>query len=123
MSTPARTTDDLRDVHRGGVAHGEPRSLVTRPLVWLIRFYQQTFSRIIGPVCRYYPSCSAYGVTALERHGLARGSWLTVSRVVRCNPWSAGGVDHVPPRPGGPRDGQTPQTTPTTPVSPAHHRD
>lgn len=125
MSTRPRasTTDDLRDVHRGGVAHGEPRSLVTRPLVWLIRLYQQTFSRIIGPVCRYYPSCSAYGVTALERHGLLRGSWLTVSRVARCNPWSAGGVDHVPPRAGGTRDRRAPQTTPTTPVSPAHHRD
>ena len=140
MSTERVTSDDLRDVHRGGVAHGEPRSLLARPLVWLIRLYQHTFSRILGPVCRYYPSCSAYGVTALERHGLLRGSWLTFGRVLRCNPWSAGGVDHVPARrdqvahrsPAGARhtsssvpDAQPAATvTPSsTPVSPAHHRD
>lgn len=92
------TDDRLRDVHRGGVAEGEPRSLVSRPLVWAIRAYQQTVSRILGPVCGFYPSCSAYGVTALERHGPVRGSVLTGWRVLRCNPWSGGGVDHVPPR-------------------------
>lgn len=122
MSTrPA--SDELRDVHRGGVAHGEPRSVLTVPLVWLIRLYQQTFSRILGPVCRYYPSCSAYGVTALERHGLVRGTWLTVTRVLRCHPWAAGGVDHVPPR----RDTTAPRPraphAPPTPVSHAHRQD
>lgn len=89
--------DDLRDVHRGGVAQGSRRSVLTMPLVWLIRLYQHTFSRMLGPVCRYYPSCSAYGVTSLERHGLLRGSRLTVRRVLRCHPWARGGVDHVPP--------------------------
>lgn len=116
-------SDELRDVHRGGVARGEPRSVLTVPLVWLIRLYQQTFSRILGPVCRYYPSCSAYGVTALERHGLLRGTWLTVTRVLRCHPWAAGGVDHVPPR----RDATAPHEraphTPPTPVSDAHRQD
>lgn len=90
-------TDSLRDIHRGGVAEGERRSLLTLPLVWLIRIYQRTISPIFGQVCGYYPSCSAYGVTALERHGLLRGVGLTAWRVLRCNPWSAGGVDHVPP--------------------------
>ena len=122
--TTRPSSDELRDVHRGGVAHGEPRSVVTRPLVWLIRLYQQTFSRIIGPVCRYYPSCSAYGVTALERHGLVRGTWLTVTRVLRCHPWAAGGVDHVPPRRDttAQQSERAPRTTPT-PVSDAHRRD
>lgn len=110
-------SDTLRDVHRGGVAHGEPRSVLSRPLVWSIRLYQRTVSPILGPVCGYYPSCSAYGVTALERHGLVRGVGLTVWRVLRCNPWSRGGVDHVPPRPG---QTPAPHTTPT-PVSSAHH--
>lgn len=114
--------DELRDVHRGGVAHGEPRSLLTVPLVWLIRLYQQTFSRILGPVCRYYPSCSAYGVTALERHGLLRGSWLTVTRVLRCHPWAAGGVDHVPPRRAPTAPGESAPHTPANAVSDAHLR-
>lgn len=114
-------TDTLRDVHRGGVSAAEPRSLLTVPLVWLIRLYQATISPIFGPVCGYYPSCSAYGVTALERHGLVRGSLLTVWRVLRCNPWARGGVDHVPPRRASgrrPRDEipagsvSTPQTGP-----------
>ncbi|WP_298889891.1 membrane protein insertion efficiency factor YidD [uncultured Serinicoccus sp.] len=92
------TGEQLRDVHRGGVGPGERRSVLARPLVWLVRIYQWTVSPLLGPVCRYYPSCSAYGVTALERHGLARGGWLTVRRILRCHPWAAGGVDHVPPR-------------------------
>ena len=122
------TNDRLRDVHRGGVAEGEPRSLVSRPLVWAIRAYQQTISRILGPVCGFYPSCSAYGVTALERHGLVRGSVLTGWRVLRCNPWTGGGVDHVPPRarstpyPAAEPDHQV-RVPSSTPVSPAHHRD
>lgn len=113
--------DELRDVHRGGVAAGERRSPLTVPLVWLIRLYQQTFSRILGPVCRYYPSCSAYGVTALERHGLLRGSWLTTTRLLRCHPWAAGGVDHVPPRRAPARGDGAPHTSPI-PVSDPHHR-
>ncbi|WP_237141319.1 membrane protein insertion efficiency factor YidD [Serinicoccus hydrothermalis] len=88
--------------------------------MWLIRLYQFTISPLLGPVCRYYPSCSAYGVTALERHGLLRGGWLTVRRVLRCHPWAAGGVDHVPPPPGAAararpetiREQHAPTTTP-----------
>jgi uncharacterized protein len=89
---------DLRDVHRGGVPAGETRSRRALPLVWLVQLYQRTVSPLLGPVCRYYPSCSAYSVTALERFGPVRGSWLTVRRLLRCNPFARGGVDHVPPR-------------------------
>lgn len=91
----------MRDVHRGGVPHGERRSVLALPLVWLVQLYQRTISPLLGPVCRYYPSCSAYAVTALERHGPLRGTWLVALRVLRCNPFARGGVDHVPPRPRG----------------------
>jgi putative membrane protein insertion efficiency factor len=67
-------------------------------LMALIRLYQQTVSRMLGPVCRYYPSCSHYGYEAISVHGAAKGTLLTAWRILRCNPWSAGGVDPVPPR-------------------------
>jgi len=50
------------------------------------------------PRCRYYPSCSTYAVGALRVHGPLRGTWLATRRVLRCHPWSPGGIDHVPPR-------------------------
>ncbi|MGB3827700.1 MAG: membrane protein insertion efficiency factor YidD [Ornithinimicrobium sp.] len=59
--------------------------------------YQYLISPLLGPTCKYYPSCSAYAVTALTEHGLIRGVWLTLRRLLRCHPWSDGGVDHVPP--------------------------
>jgi putative membrane protein insertion efficiency factor len=54
-------------------------------------------SQHLPPRCRFYPSCSAYALEALEVHGAARGSWLAVRRVGRCHPWHAGGLDPVPP--------------------------
>ena len=68
------------------------------PLLALIKIYQWTISPLLGPVCRYYPSCSHYGYTAIDRHGAIKGTALTAWRILRCNPWSPGGVDHVPPR-------------------------
>ncbi|WP_436701986.1 membrane protein insertion efficiency factor YidD [Nocardioides sp. BYT-33-1] len=73
---------------------------VTWVLVGLVRGYQLLVSPLLGPTCRYYPSCSAYAVQALQRHGALRGSWLAVRRLLRCHPWAPGGVDHVPPRRG-----------------------
>ncbi|MCX4747669.1 membrane protein insertion efficiency factor YidD [Kitasatospora sp. NBC_01287] len=67
-------------------------------LMGLIRLYQWTISPLLGPVCRYYPSCSHYGYEAVRTHGAVKGSALTGWRILRCNPWSPGGVDHVPPR-------------------------
>ena len=67
-------------------------------LLGLIRLYQWTISPLLGPVCKYYPSCSHYGYQAIALHGAIKGTCLTVWRILRCNPWSAGGVDHVPPR-------------------------
>lgn len=65
-------------------------------LVLLIRGYQLLISPLLGPRCRFYPSCSAYAVQALQVHGAVRGSWLAARRLGRCHPWNSGGVDHVP---------------------------
>ncbi len=67
-------------------------------LTGLIIGYRRLLSPLLGPRCRFYPSCSTYGLEAITVHGAAKGTLLTVSRVCRCNPWNAGGVDHVPPR-------------------------
>lgn len=67
-------------------------------LFGIIRGYQIVISPMTGPTCRFYPSCSAYAATALKRHGLFKGLVLGVWRLLRCNPWNLGGVDHVPPR-------------------------
>jgi uncharacterized protein len=65
-------------------------------LVAAVRYYQREISPHRRPCCRYTPSCSAYAVEALETHGALRGSWLTLRRLVRCRPGSAGGADPVP---------------------------
>lgn len=65
-------------------------------LIRLIRLYQLTLSALIGRQCRFYPSCSSYAMEAIERHGVAAGSWLAVRRVGRCHPFHPGGFDPVP---------------------------
>ena len=66
--------------------------------VLVLHAYRAVVSPLYGDVCRYYPSCSHYGYTAIDRHGAVKGTALTAWRILRCNPWSPGGVDHVPPR-------------------------
>ena len=63
----------------------------------LIRAYQLGLSPLLGPRCRFYPSCSAYAVEALRVHGPLRGLWLALRRLGRCHPWNPGGPDPVPP--------------------------
>ncbi len=65
-------------------------------LIGIITLYRYLISPILGPRCRYYPTCSDYAQTAITRFGAARGSWLAVKRVSRCHPWHEGGVDPVP---------------------------
>lgn len=65
-------------------------------LLALIRFYRRCISPLFPACCRYRPSCSGYGLTAVERFGALRGSWLILLRILRCNPFSRGGWDPVP---------------------------
>jgi putative membrane protein insertion efficiency factor len=67
------------------------------PIVAAIRGYQLVISPWTMSSCRYYPSCSQYALEAVQGHGVLRGGWLAARRLGRCHPWSAGGVDHVPP--------------------------
>ena len=62
----------------------------------LVRLYQKFISPLTGAHCRYYPTCSHYAVTALKKHGFIKGGILSVWRIMRCNPFSNGGVDYVP---------------------------
>ena len=65
-------------------------------LALLIRLYQWTVSPLLGPVCRFHPSCSHYALEAVLRFGVLRGSGLTLARLARCHPWHPGGFDPVP---------------------------
>lgn len=71
---------------------------VARLLVQPIRLYQRLISPMTPQRCRYAPTCSAYAVEALQVHGALKGPVLATWRLLRCNPWTLGGVDHVPPR-------------------------
>jgi uncharacterized protein len=64
--------------------------------MWTIRGYQLVISPMIGPRCRFYPSCSCYAHTAIERYGVVRGFWLGLRRLLRCHPFAPGGYDPVP---------------------------
>ncbi|MBU2786101.1 MAG: membrane protein insertion efficiency factor YidD [Acidithiobacillus ferriphilus] len=64
--------------------------------VVVVRGYQYVISPILGHHCRFYPTCSEYTCQAIERYGIAKGSWLGIKRISRCHPWHSGGVDPVP---------------------------
>lgn len=66
--------------------------------VLVLRGYRAVVSPLYGDVCRYYPSCSAYALRAIQRFGVIAGSALAIARIARCHPWAAGGVDDVPSR-------------------------
>ena len=70
--------------------------LVSVFLLALISFYRRWISPLIGPRCRFIPTCSAYGLEAIERHGPWRGGWLTLRRLLRCHPFTPCGCDPVP---------------------------
>lgn len=70
--------------------------IVSRALIAAIRGYQRFVSPALPPACRFYPSCSAYAATAIERHGPLKGVWLAARRLSRCHPFHEGGIDPVP---------------------------
>ena len=70
--------------------------LLKRGLIGAIRFYRRAISPLKPPVCRFEPTCSAYALEAIERHGPWRGSWLGLRRLLRCHPFCRGGYDPVP---------------------------
>lgn len=67
---------------------------------WLIilpiYLYRYTLSPLLGPRCRFYPSCSCYAIAAVQNHGIMRGLFLTIKRLLKCHPWHPGGIDPVP---------------------------
>lgn len=69
--------------------------LVTKVMLVMIRIYQMTLSRMLGPVCRFYPSCSHYAYEAIDKYGPWRGGWMAAQRLGRCHPFSPGGYDPV----------------------------
>jgi len=70
--------------------------MMQRLLMGLVRAYRLLLSPSIGSACRFTPTCSAYALQALEKHGAGWGSYLTLARLVRCHPWCAGGHDPIP---------------------------
>ncbi len=71
-------------------------SIVARLAILMVRGYQVTVSPLLPSACRYQPSCSAYMIEAVERHGALRGAWLGARRILRCHPFARGGYDPVP---------------------------
>jgi uncharacterized protein len=76
---------------------GEGRTTVQKILIAMIRGYRYLVSPWMGLHCRFYPSCSHYAAESIEHHGVLRGLWLALRRVLRCHPWHPGGFDPVPP--------------------------
>ena len=72
------------------------RTITTALLLVVLRGYQYLISPLLGPRCRFWPSCSNYAIEALRLHGPARGGWLALKRIAKCHPWHAGGIDPVP---------------------------
>ena len=65
-------------------------------LMSIIKFYQKAISPLTPPSCRFYPTCSHYGLEAIETHGALKGSWLAIRRISKCHPFHEGGYDPVP---------------------------
>jgi hypothetical protein len=101
-------------------------------VIGLLRLWQLLVSPVYGQTCRFYPTCTAYAVEAVDTHGLLRGGWLTLRRLGRCHPWNPGGVDLVPAKgarraeatqaPAPVLDGPGGDTTNTPATSVADHR-
>jgi len=78
--------------------------LLSRTMISVVKAYRYFLSPFFGQHCRFHPSCSAYAIEAVERHGVVRGGWLTVRRLARCHPLNDGGFDPVPEAAAAARD-------------------
>jgi putative membrane protein insertion efficiency factor len=72
------------------------KKILILPLISLVRFYQVALSPLTPAACRFEPSCSNYALQALEKHGVIKGSWLALKRILSCNPWGKSGYDPIP---------------------------
>lgn len=72
------------------------RSALQKIAISFVRFYQIVISPLLGPRCRYFPTCSEYAIQAINCHGVRKGCWLAIKRLLKCHPLSAGGYDPVP---------------------------
>ncbi len=72
------------------------RNLITQILLLPVYFYRAAISPLLPPSCRYTPTCSKYTIEALKKHGPIRGSYLSIKRIISCNPWGGSGYDPVP---------------------------
>lgn len=70
--------------------------MIKKIFIGLIRIYQKYISPLKPPSCRFYPTCSSYGIEAVEKHGVIRGGFMTLKRISRCHPFNEGGYDPVP---------------------------
>jgi uncharacterized protein len=93
-----RKSSRLEGVGVVGADLGDRTSAPASVLIGLISFYRRFVSPLLGPRCRFYPSCSAYALEAVQVHGAGRGTWLAIRRLSRCHPFHPGGLDPVPPR-------------------------
>jgi hypothetical protein len=82
---------------RHHVDRSHQEAVIARVLIALLRAYKRWLSPLLGPLCRFHPTCSVYAMEALARHGAWRGGWLAMRRVLRCHPLHPGGHDPVPP--------------------------
>lgn len=81
-----------------------PVSPLAKLVIALVRFYQLVISPLIGPRCRFTPTCSQYAIEAVRAHGVVKGSWLATKRLLKCHPLNEGGYDPVPPKQSSNRD-------------------
>lgn len=89
-SLPSNSTKPFSGLYRG------LREVFSKLLIALITLYKLVISPLIGPSCRYYPTCSAYATEAIKKHGPLYGGWLGIKRILSCNPWGGSGYDPVP---------------------------
>lgn len=98
MSTSTLPMSSVGEGHLVGASWlGAVPVLPRNAVLALLHGYRATISHVYGDVCKYYPSCSAYAVGAVQQHGVLKGTALTAARLARCHPWAQGGIDDVPP--------------------------